>query len=89
MEIERTTLLIGAATVEGMVWKMRKAAYQSGLEGAAGYPLDVAAEIATAEKAMGRDFPALAERVITDIVDQLNSEYEAGRNANKGERLTA
>ena len=32
MEVERTTLFICAAAVEGMLWKLRKDAYQSGLE---------------------------------------------------------
>lgn len=78
MEIERTTLLISAATVQGMFWELRKDAYQKGLDGAAGYPLDVATEIASMENMTGRKFQPIGHKTVADIIDLLNREYEAG-----------
>ena len=78
MEVERTTLFICAAAVEGMLWKLRKDAYQSGLEGAAGYPLDVDAEITAMETFTGRKLLPIGYKTVADIADLLNREYEAG-----------
>lgn len=78
MEIERTTLLISAATVQGMFLELRKDAYQKGLEGAAGYPLDVAAEITSMENLTGRKLQPFGHKTVADIIDVLNREYEAG-----------
>lgn len=78
MEIERTTLFISAAAVEGMLWKLRKDAYHSGLEGAVGYPLDVAAEITAMEAITGRKLLPIGHKAVVDIADLLNQEYEAG-----------
>lgn len=79
MKMERTTLFISAATVQGMLWKLRKDAYQSGLEGAAGYPLDVAAEIASMEALTGGKLKPFGHKTVADIADLFNREYEAGR----------
>lgn len=78
MKIEHTMLFIGAATVEGMLWKLRKDAYQSGLEGTAGYPLDVAAEITAMEAFTGGKLRPFGHKTVADIIDLLNREYEAG-----------
>ena len=61
-----------------MLWKLRKDAYQSGLEGAAGYPLDVAAEITTMEAITGRKLLPIGHKAVADIANLLNREYEAG-----------
>ena len=78
MEIDRTTLFTVAAAMEGILWKLRKDAYQSGLEGAAGYPLDVAAEIASMEALTGGKLKPFGHKAVVDIIDLLNREYEAG-----------
>ncbi len=78
MEIERTTLFVSAVTVQGMLWKLRKDAYQKGLDSAAGYPLDVTAEIASMEDFTGSRLRPIGYKVVADITDLLNREYEAG-----------
>ncbi len=78
MEIERTTLFVSAVTVQGMLWKLRKDAYQKGMEGAAGYPLDVASEIAATEDFTGSKLRPFSHKTVVDITDLLNREYEAG-----------
>lgn len=78
MEIDRTTLFTVAAAMEGILWKLRKDAYQSGLEGAAGYPLDVDAEITAVEASTGRKLHPIGHNAVTNIIDLLNREYEAG-----------
>lgn len=78
MEIDRTTLFTVAAAVEGIVWKLRKDAYQSGLEDTAGYPLDVDAEITAVETSTGRKLLPIGHKAVADITDLLNREYKAG-----------
>lgn len=78
MEIDRTTLFTVAAAVEGILWKLRKDAYQSGLEDTAGYPLDVDAEIAAVEGSTGRKLYPIGYKAVANIIDLLNREYEAG-----------
>ena len=78
MKIEHTTLFISAAAVEGMLWELRKEAYESGLKGTAGYPLDVAAEITAMETFTGRKLLPIGYKSVADIADLLNREYEAG-----------
>ena len=73
MEIESTTL--------DLLLELQEDACQKGLEGAAGYPLDVATEIAEAEGFSGRKFSSLGCEAVADIVDLLNREYEAGCKA--------
>jgi len=76
--IERTTLFVSAVTVQGMLWKLRKDAYQKGMEGAAGYPLDTAAEIAAMEGFTGGKLRPFGHKTVADIAALLNREYEAG-----------
>lgn len=84
MGVERTTLFISAGAVQGMLWESRKDAYQKGLESAAGYPLDVAAEIAGTESFVGRKLCPMGREAVADIIALLNREYEAGRRARDG-----
>lgn len=80
MGIEMITFLVSAATVQGMLWELRKDAYQKGLDGAAGYPLDVATEIASMEDFTGKKLRPFGYKVVADIADLLNREYAAGCN---------
>ncbi len=75
MGIEMTAFLVSAVTVQGMLWKLRKDAYQKGMEGAAGYPLDVAAEIAAMEDFTGKKLRPIGYKAVADITDLLNREY--------------
>lgn len=62
---------------------LEKSAYNSGLNGYGGYPLDMGEEISKLESYMGGKINPVGLEAVTDVVGKLNQAYERGRAEKK------